>query len=201
MKSQRKGVPLGLLMVICLVIIGLIGLLIILIFGEKPWVSTLGYLVAASTIAVGGCVAYRHLRVIQGTERAAVLSSLDNCWYGYLATARSEFLKFRNSLAGSKDSIEYQQEIIEKLQAMRKDDADAYRTLVSMLDFYEALGYFSRVQYVLPRDAIQLYGPSIRDYARIFREYILKFQEEEEDPSIYENFLWLADELKKKYNF
>lgn len=200
MKAQEKIIPLWVLIVACLIIISLIGLFLILCFGEKAWVSTLGYLVASSTIAIGGCVAYHRLRIIQGTERAKVLASLDDCWYGHLANARSEFLKFRNSLESSKDSTEYQQEIIEKLQAMRKDDADTYRTLIGMLDFYEALGYFSRVKYILPRDVIQLYGPNIKDYERIFREYILKFQKTEEDPSIYENFLWLTDELKKKYN-
>ena len=198
MKAQGKDIPLWLLIVACLISISLIGFLLILIFGEKTWVSTLGYLVAALTIAIGGCVAYHHLRIIQGTERAEVLTSLDNCWYGHLATARSEFLKFRNSLKSSKDSTEYQQEIIDKLKTMRKDDPDTYRNLVGMLDFYETLGYFSRVHYILPRDVIQLYGPNIKDYERIFHEYILKFQEEEEDLSIYENFLWLTDELKKQ---
>lgn len=200
MKAQGKGIPLWLLMVACLIIISLIGFVLILIFGEKPWVSTLGYLVAALTIAIGGCVAYHHLRIIQGTERAEVLTSLDNCWYGHLADARSEFLKFRNSLESPKDSTEYQQEIIDKLQTMRKDEPDKYRSLVGMLDFYETLGYFSRVRYILPRDVIQLYGPNIKDYDKIFREYILEFQKIEEDPSIYENFLWLTDELKKQHN-
>jgi len=200
MKAQGRRVPLGLLIVICLVIIGLIGFLIILIFGEKTWVSTLGYLVAASTIAVGGCVAYRHLRVIQGTERAAVLASLDNCWYGHLADSRSEFLKFKNSLKSPSDSPEYGQEIIAKLKTMREDNPDTYRSLAGMLDFYETLGYFSRVEYILPRDVIQLYGPSINEYDKMFREYILEYQRIEKDPSIYENFIWLTDELKKQYD-
>lgn len=200
MKIQEKILPLWILIVACLIIISLIGLFLILCFGEKAWVSALGYLVAASTIAIGGCVAYRHLRIIQGTERAEVLTSLDNCWYGYLADARSEFLKFRNSLERSKDSKEYQQEIIDKLQSMRKNAPKKYRTLVGMLDFYETLGYFSRVQYILSSDVIQLYGPNIKDYEIIFREYILELQKTEKDPSIYEHFLWLTDELKKQYN-
>jgi len=200
MKVNSGIIPLWVLIVVCLIIISLIGLFLILCFGEEAWVSTLGYLVAALTIAIGGCVAYHHLKIIQGTERAEVLTSLDNCWYGNLADSRSEFIKFRNSLESSKDSTEYQQEIIDKLETMRKHDPDRYRTLVGMLDFYETLGYFSRVQYILPRDVIQLYGPNIKDYDRIFHEYILKFQEAEENPSIYEHFLWLTDELKKQYN-
>ena len=197
MKAQGKIIPLWVLIIICLIIIGLIGLFLILLFGEKAWVSTLGYLVAAATIAVGGCVAYHHLRIIQGTERAEVLASLDSCWYGHLAGSRSEFLKFRNSLKSRKNSKKYQQEIIRRLQAMRKREPDTYRSLVGMLDFYETLGYFSSVQYILSRDVVQLYGPNIKDYERVFRKYIVQKLQKKEDTSVYEYFLWLTDELKK----
>jgi len=197
-KVKGKHIPLLVLIIICLIVISLIGYLLVEFFGGKSWFSALAYLVAAATIAVGGCVAYRHLRIIQGTERAAVMASLDNCWYGHLADSRSEFLKFRNSLESPKDSAEYQWEILDKLQAMRKDNPDMYRSLVGMLDFYETVGYFSKVQYILPKDVIQFYGPNIRDYTRIFFEYILNLQETEGDTSIYENFLWLTDELEKQ---
>ena len=87
-----------------------------------------------------------------------------------------------------------------KLKTLKKDKYDIYRTLVSMLDFYETIGYFSKVQYILPRDAIELYGPSIKDYDKVFREHILERQKTEEDQWIFDNFLWLANEIKKRYN-
>jgi len=199
MKARGIRLPLWLQIILCPIGIGLIGFLLVICFG-KSWFPSLAYLVAATAIVVGVCIAYHHLRIIQGTERATVLTSLDNCWYGPLAVARSEFLKFRNSLRNSRDSTDSQQEIIDKLKTMRKDDPDTYRNLFNMLDFYETLGYFSRVKYILTRDVIQVYGPNIKDYDKIFHEYILGFQKAEEDTSIYENFLWLAGELEKQYN-
>ena len=200
MKEKGKHLPLWLMITICVIIISGISILLIKLFGDKSWFPALASLIVVSAIAAAGCVAYHQLRVIQGTERAAVLSSLDNCWYGYLADSRSEFLKFKNSLKSASDSPEYRQEIIGKLKTMKKDSPDTYRKLVGMLDFYEALGYFSSVEYILPRDVIQLYGPSINEYDKMFREYILEYQRTDQDPSIYENFIWLTNELKKQYD-
>ncbi|MFC1980343.1 hypothetical protein ACFLVS_05835 [Chloroflexota bacterium] len=200
MKVKGKRLPLGWLIVLCIAGIVIIGTLLVVFLGDKSWFNALAYLVAASAIAGGSCVAYHHLRTIQGTERATVLTSLDNCWYGSLAVARSEFHKFKNSLVNSKDSTSAQQEIIDKLKTMREDDPDTYRNLFNMLDFYETLGYFSRVKYILTKDVIQVYGPNIRDYDEIFHEYILGFQDAEKDTSIYENFLWLTDKLEEQYN-
>ena len=41
---------------------------------------------------------------------------------------------------------------------------------------------------------------NIKEYHNMFREYILEYQRIEKDSSIYENFLWLTDKLKKLYD-
>jgi len=198
---KGKHPPLWLLIILCLISIGLIGYLLVILFGDKSWFTALAYLIAASAIASGGCVAYHHLRILQGTERAAVLTSLDACWSdAQLANSRNEFLKFLNRLRSKKDSPEWQQEILSKLNTYKKDRPILYRKLVAMLDFYETVGYFSKVQYILPNDALQLYGPSIKEYDKIFHNFIIKYQEAEKDDSIYENFIWLANEITKSRN-
>ncbi len=190
---------LGLLIVICLFSISLIGFLLILIFGEKAWVSTLGYLVAASTIAIAGCVAYHHLRVIQGTERASVLTSLDASWAGSeLEKSRVSILELKREFKDVEDITERKTHIKDKLRELQESDIKLYRELVAMVCFFETIGYFSRVGYILPEDALELYGPAIRNYDDVFREYILELQTEDEDKEIYANFLWLANEAKLK---
>jgi len=198
---REKPIQLWLLITLCLIIIGSIGYVLIRFFGEQTWCSSLAYLVVASAIASGGCIAYHHLRIIQGTERASVLTNLDACWSDVqLANSRSEFLRFSNELENVKDSPEWQTEVLNKLKSYKIKHPDIYRKLVSMLDFYETLGYFCRVHYILPSDALELYGPSIKEYDKLFRGYILEFQEAEQDKAIYENFIWLADELRKRHN-
>lgn len=199
MKAPKKDLPLWLLIIVCLISIGLIGFLLIINFGEENWVSALGYLVAASTIAIGGCVAYRHLRFIQGTERAHVLTNLDTCWAGAeLSLSRTKFLKFRSGLKSVQGSEKWREEITNKLKTYKKNRHTLYIELFNMVDFFETLGYFSKVGYILPYDAVELYGPAIRDYDEAFHQYILERQEDEEDKSIYENFIWLANKSKKQ---
>jgi len=195
---KGKHPPLWLLIILCLITIGLVGYLLVIFFGDRSWFTALAYLIAASAIASGGCVAYHHLRILQGTERAAVLARLDACWLdNELASSRREFLKFIRGLKSKKDSPKLQREIITKLAAYRENRPNLYRKLVAMLDFYETVGYFSRVQYILPRDARQLYESSIKQYDKYFREFIAYFQKDQKDDAIYENFIWLADEIAK----
>ena len=201
MEAREKIIPLWILIVACLIIISLIGLFLILLFGEQTWVSTLGYLVAAATIAIGGCVAYHHLAILQGIERAHILTHLDTCWADTeLAKSREELLKFWNELESVKGSPEWHKEIKKKLQTYKEDKYEVFKRLTIMLDFYETLGYFSKVGYILIRDTLKLYGPSIREYEEIFREHIGVRQDEKQDSELYENFIWLADEMKKKYS-
>jgi hypothetical protein len=184
MKAQKKNIPLWLLIVICMAIIALVGFLLIRFFGDEPWVTTLGYLVAASAIAIGGCVAYHQLRIIQRTERASVLTNLDCSWMGTeLEKSRIAFLKLKNEF---------------KLREIRDKDQVEYRQLVGMINFFETIGYFSRVGYISPNDAIELYGPAIRDNDETFRSHILELQDEYKDKEVYANFLWIADIAKQK---
>ena len=126
---------------------------------------------------------------------------MDTCWADTeLAKSREELLKFRNELKNDQGSPKWHEEIKNKLQTYKVDNYDVYKRLTIMLDFYETLGYFSKVRYILISDTLELYGPSIRDYDEIFREHILVWQDEKQDPELYENFIWLADELKKKYS-
>jgi len=198
-KAQGKGWPLWLLMAICPFIIGLIGAPLIIFAGDCNWVGTVGYLVAATAILIGGCVAWHHLRIIQGTEKATVLTNLDASWVGAeLSLSRTEFLKFRKGLKSAQGSTEWQEEIANKLETYRKHRHTLYVQLFNMADFLETLGYFSKVGYILPDDAVELYGPAIRDYDEAFNQYILKRQEDEGDKSIYENFIWLSNKAKKQ---
>lgn len=153
LKKWQRYLPLWSLILICVVVIALIGGLLLVFFGSERWFPALAYLVAASAIAAGGCVAYRHLTTLQGIERAHVLTHLDTCWSDVeLANSRTEFLKFMNELCNTKDTPEWHYEIAGKLRTLKKDKYDMYKKLVSMLDFYETVGYFSRVHYILPNN-------------------------------------------------
>jgi len=201
MKANGKSLPLWLLIALSIIFIVLIGFLLVVLFGDQTWFSALAYLVAASAIAAGGCVAYHHLAILQGIERAHILTHLDTCWAdAELAKSREELLKFRNELINVQGSPEWHEEIKNKLQTYKVDKYDVYKRLTIMLDFYETLGYFSKVRYILIRDTLELYGPSIRDYDEIFREYISVWQDEKQDSELYEKFIWLANELRKKYS-
>ncbi len=189
----------GALIAICLAIIALIGFLLILIFGDEPWVSTLGYLVVGSTIAIGGCVAYHHLRIMQRTERASVLTSLDCSWMSNeLENSRVAFLKFKKEFETIEGTRKRKTYIKNKLREIRNSDEVRYRKLVAMVGFFETIGYFGRVGYILPNDALELYGPSIRENDEVFRGHILGMHKEKKDKEIYANFLWLADKAKLK---
>jgi len=200
MKARGIRLPLWLQIILCPIGIGLIGFLLVICFG-KSWFPSLAYLVAATAIAVGVCVAYHHLRIIQGIEKAHVLTHLDACWaYTELAKSRAEILKFRNELESTQGSREWHDEIKNKLRSCKTNKYDTYKQLINMVDFYETLGYFSKVRYISTTDALELYAPSIKDYDEIFRSHILELQQEKQDLSLYENFIWLADELKKNCN-
>jgi len=199
MKVQEKNISLWVLIVACLIIISLIGLFLILCFGEEAWVSTLGYLVAALTIAIGGCVAYHHLRIIQGTERASVLTNLDTSWAGSeLESSRVSILKLKSEFKDIKGIKKRNKCIRDKLRELQENNHKRYREIVAMVCFFETVGYFSKVGYILPNDAIELYGPAIRNYDDVFRGHIEELQKQ--DREIYVNFLWLADKAKLKYN-
>lgn len=198
-KAREIHLPLGLMIILCIIGIGLIGLLLVVFWGDKSWFSALAYLVAASVLAAGVCVAYHHLATLQGIERAHILTHLDTCWADTeLAKSRAELLKFRNELKNAQDSPEWHEEIKTELRTCKANEYGVYKRLTIMLDFYETLGYFSKVRYIEIQDALELYGPSIRDYDEIFREHILEWQGEKQDSALYENFIWLADELRKK---
>jgi hypothetical protein len=199
MKAQKKNIPLWLLIVICMAIIALVGFLLIRFFGDEPWVTTLGYLVAASAIAIGGCVAYHQLRIIQRTERASVLTNLDCSWMGTeLEKSRIAFLKLKNEFKNISNQGKRKANINDKLREIRDKDQVEYRQLVGMINFFETIGYFSRVGYISPNDAIELYGPAIRDNDETFRSHILELQDEYKDKEVYANFLWIADIAKQK---
>jgi len=197
MKAQEKNIPLWALIVASLIIISLIGLFLILLFGEKVWVSTLGYLVAASTIAIAGCVAYHHLRIIQGTERASVLTNLDTSWASLeLESSRVSILELKSEFKDIKDTIKRKKCIKDKLRELQENNHKRYREIVAMVCFFETVGYFSKVGYILPNDALELYGPAIRNYDDVFRGHIAELQKQ--DREIYVNFLWLANKAKLK---
>lgn len=201
MKVSVKRLPLWLLIILCVISIGVIGILLVIFLGDKSWFPALAYLVAASAIAGGGCVAYHHLNILQDIERAHILTHLDTCWADVeLAKSRVELLKFQNELKSARGSSEWYEEIKNKLRTYRVNKYDIYKRLIIMLDFYETLGYFSKVRYILVRDALELYGPSIREYDEIFRGYIVEWQGKNQDPELYEYFIWLADELRGKYS-
>ena len=195
--SVERRMPLLLLIILWVIGIGAIGALLVICFGEKSWFPALAYLVAASAIAGGGCIAYRQLRVIQGTERASVLTSLDTAWMGaVLETSRVKILELRSAFEDIKDDRQRKTCIKNRLRYLKQNDHKNYRKIVAMVCFFETIGYFSKVGYILPNDARELYGPAIRSYDEIFREHIIELQAE--DSEIYANFIWLADTMKLK---
>ncbi len=201
-KAREIHLPLWLMIILTIIGIGSIGFLLVVLFGGERWFPALAYLVAASAIAAGGCIAYHHLTILQGIERAHILTHLDTCWSNTeLAKSREELLKFRNELNNVPGSTEWYEEIKNKLQTYKVSKYDIFKRLTIMLDFYETLGYFSKVGYILIRDTLELYGSSIRDYDEIFYQYISVWQVEKKDIELYENFIWLANELRKKYSY
>lgn len=199
MKERQKCLPLWLLIFLCIIAVSLLSVLLIVFLGHKSWFPALAYLIVAAAITVGGCIAYHHLTIIRGTERAAVLTNLDVAWMGSeLEKSRTAFLKFKNDFKKINGSRKREAFIKRKLRTYQKSEHETYRQLMGMVAFFETLGYFSRVGYILPEDALELYGPSIKQNDEAFRSHILELQLKEKDDSIYSNFIWLANELKLK---
>ena len=166
---------------------------------DEPSLNSLAYLLAASAIAVGGCVAYHHLRIIQGTERASVLTNLDTVWMSSeLENTRVSLLKFQKEFKAIEDDEKREVYIKNKLRKTRRSNQKRYRELIAMVGFFETIGYFSRVRYILPIDAIELYGPAIRDNDEAFHGHIVELRNDSKDEELYANFLWLADKAKLK---
>jgi len=169
----------------------------ILFVGDKAWFPTAAYFLGVVVVAVGGCIAYHHLHTTQGTQRAAVLTSLDAAWMGsQLEKSRTAYLKFKNEFQKIEGIPDRETFIKDRMQIFKVDEHQYYRELMGMVNFFETLGYFSKVGYILYEDAIELYGPAIRENDATFRDHILKLQEEAQDKSIFSNFIWLADKLE-----
>lgn len=197
MVEKQKCISLRRLILICLIGIAILSILLLVFAGDKSWLPAVAYLIAAAAIATGGCIAYHNLRIIQGTERAAVLTNLDICWTGpVLEDSRVKFLRLKNRVEKIEDENERGRLVKELLLSYKKNRLKEYRALIGMVNFFETIGYFSRVGYILPDDAIELYGPAIRNNDKMFRSHILELQEETNDKSIYNNFIWLADKAK-----
>ena len=183
-------------MLLCIASILLIGLLLIVLFGGENWISAAAYLLAASAIAGGGCVAYDHLRIIRGTERASVLADLDSSWVSSeLQSSRIAYLEFTSKIPAFRSSKKRNKYIEDELRYYRENEHQTYRNLLLMVDFLETVGYFCKVGYILSIDAVELYGPSISKNNETFRAHILGLQKESNDDSIYSNFIWLANEV------
>ena len=110
--------------------------------------------------------------------------------------SRVSILDLKRKFADIEDIADRKTHIKDRLIEIQTSNLVLYRQLVAVICFFETIGYFSRVGYILPKDAIELYGPAIRTYDDVFREYILALQTTDNDKEIYANFLWLANKAK-----
>jgi uncharacterized membrane protein YeiB len=195
-KVNPRRLPLWGTILTCFAVISLIGFLLAKFACDEKWFPITSYLVVAAVLAVAGCIAYHQLTTIQGTQRASVLTSLDNIWMGYdMQECRIAFLDFEDRIESEKGNRKYETFVKEALENMRTKDKNNYRKLTRMLEFFEGVGYFCKVNYILLGDAEGLYGPAIRTNSKVFRPHIAELQQKANDTSIYDNFLWLSDKL------
>lgn len=178
--------------------IAILGFLLVKFFGDAKWLPAITSLVTAAVLIVAGAIAYGQLRAIQRGQRAAVLTSLDNLWMSSeMKTARMNFLKFRNEVEEIREPGQRETFIREQLWLKKTTKERNYRDLVHILEFFEGVGYFARKDYISLEDTEELYGPAIRTSKEIFSTHIKDLQDREKDTTIYQNFLWLADKLKR----
>lgn len=197
MRANSRHLPLWGTILLCFAVISLTGFLLVKFACDEKWFPVASYLVVAAVLAVAGCIAYHQLTTIQGTQRAAVLTSLDSCWMSSdMQGSRTAFLEFENEINSRKGRRRYETFVKQELRNMKTSDERRYRRLMRMVEFLEGVGYFCSMKYISVDDAAGLYKPAITQNNKMFRGHIVELQQRAKDASIYCNFLWLADRLE-----
>lgn len=84
------------------------------------------------------------------------------------------------------------------IDEMRLKDRDRYLCLLDACGFFETVGYVVRQGYIPLEDVYRLFSVSITLGGAIFEGHITALQDEYKDNTVFENFLWLAEQSRKK---
>ena len=168
-------------------------------------------LVAAITalMAIGLIyVAWKQLGEIKGSSKAEVLKQLDARFSTPPMTdAKDEARRiFAEIYERHKDKGEAERELnaitdfTNYLAELKKANDKRYFMLIDICAFFETVAYVAYKKYVSLDDIYELFGGSILTSGKFFEAHIKDLQAgPPPDPKLYENFIWLLDQVRKKY--
>jgi len=168
-----------------------------------PLVAAITALMAAGLIYV----AWKELSAIHASSKAEVLKQLDARFSkSPMTEARDEA---RRLFAEMDKRYEHEREAQRALSAiadftahlneLKKANDKKYFTLIDICAFFETVGYLAYKKYVLFKDIYELFGGSILVAGKFFETHIKDLQKgPPPDPKLYENFLWLLEEVRKQ---
>lgn len=150
-------------------------------------------------------LAWYQLRGLTRQTRATVLLALDERWEGTdLRSVRDDFSTFSDRVEGEakrqstpKRVVTAEELFPAQLEAMRTGEREKYQNIFRMCGFFETIAYAARARYIRVSDLDNLFGGSIRNSGKVFREHILDKQRELGEPRYYEYYVWLVDECRK----
>jgi hypothetical protein len=161
-----------------------------------------------ATLAVW--ITLRQLKAQVLSTRAAVLLSLDERIGSQEIREARVVTRELNDKVNEKTNLEWSglpeaqkasrrsEYYAQLIYEMKQSDRVKYLRLLDSLGFLETMGHVVRFNYVGLEDVYQLFGAMILKSASIFEGHIKNLQEDQKDPSLYEHFMWLAEQTRKR---
>lgn len=160
---------------------------------EPHWLESIAWSAAVlmGLAAVYALIfAHSQIKMAKNSTKALFIAELDRRWEGHeMKEARSKWRMLRNTIdakieskhksLNTNDKINKKAEICsDMLYDMLKNDTDGYTSILSILGFFETVGYIVDRQFITANEIADLYGDSIMEFDRLCYAHIEKRREE-----------------------
>jgi len=153
------------------------------------WIALI---VTAITAVYAMFYARHQIQAARDNTKAIFLADLDRRWEGAeMKEARSKWRVLRNEIIVQVDKNHAHlnpgeklkkrgQTCASKLHGMLINDVEGYTHIISILGFYETIGYLIFREFLTVEDIVELYGDSIREYDTLCFDHIEKRRRDRE---------------------
>jgi hypothetical protein len=146
--------------------------------------------------------AARQIGTAQSGSRGAFLADLDGRWEGSeMKAARAKWLRMKDEIIRRVD-VEYPNLTADlklkrraefcslHLHELRHGDPEHYNDVISILGFFETVGYIIAKKYVSAEDIADLFGQSIKSFDDLCWDHVQKRIEESRNETGAPTLLW-----------
>lgn len=165
-------------------------------------VTAIAAVATASAAAFALIYASRQIGTAQSGTKAMFLVDLDHRWEGNeIKEGRAKWLKMREAMIKIVDEKypnytaerKRQQRTVEcssYLHTLRSTEPHEYNDIISILGFFETIGYIADKGYVTADEIVDLFGESIREFDFLCWDHIQKRIEESTQEAGVPTKLW-----------